>query len=111
MRWVRKLWFAAVFIGFYLWEVVASSLRVAADIVRPRPRISPGFIMVPLEARTDLEILLVTNLISFTPGTFSVQLSPDNRQLCVHTMYAADADALARSIRRNLERRVLEVLR
>jgi multicomponent Na+:H+ antiporter subunit E len=111
MRWLRKLWLAAVFIGFYLWEVVLSSLRMAADIVRPRPRISPGFIMVPLEARTDLEILLVTNLISFTPGTLSVQLSADHRQLCVHTMYATDADELARSIRLNLERRVLEVLR
>jgi multicomponent Na+:H+ antiporter subunit E len=73
----------------------------------------PGIIAIPLDARTDLEITLLANLITLTPGTLSLDVSADRRVLYVHVMYIDndDIEAVRRSIKDGFERRVLEVLR
>ena len=71
----------------------------------------PGIIRLPLDARTDMEIMAVANLISLTPGTLSIDLSDDRRYLYVHVMFLDDVDAVRRELKDGLERRVLEVLR
>jgi len=96
---------------FYMWEMLVSNLRVAYDILTPRHYMRPGIVAVPLDARTDIEILALANLISMTPGSLSVEVSSDRRTLFVHAMYLDDAAELRRQIKQDLERRVLEVLR
>jgi multicomponent Na+:H+ antiporter subunit E len=98
---------------FYLWQLILANLRVAYDIVTPKHHMRPGVIAVPLDARTDAEITLLANLITLTPGTLSLDLSPDHRVLYVHVMYIdnGDVDEARRQIKEGLERRVLEVLR
>lgn len=78
----------------------------------PESYLCPGVIAVPLDARTDLEITLLANLITLTPGSVSLDLSPDKRVLYVHAMYidGGDIEAYRRSIKEGLERRVLELL-
>ena len=66
---------------------------------------------MPLSAESDMEILLVANLISLTPGTLSVDLSDDRRTLYVHVMFLDDPDQFRQSIKVGLERRILEVTR
>ncbi len=72
----------------------------------------PGVVAIPLDARTDLEITLLANLITLTPGSVSLDLSEDKRVLYVHAMYidGGDIEAYRRSIKEGLERRVLELL-
>ncbi|MBN2433483.1 MAG: Na+/H+ antiporter subunit E [Acidobacteria bacterium] len=96
---------------FYMREMLVSNLRVAYDILTPRHHMRPGFVAVPLDARSDVEILAVANLISMTPGSLSVEISADRRTLFVHAMYIKDVAELRRKIKDDLERRVLEVLR
>ena len=71
----------------------------------------PGIVAVPLDARTDFEIMTLANLISLTPGTLSLDVSEDRRTLYVHAMFIDDPDALRREIKQGMERRVLEALR
>ena len=61
--------------------------------------------------RTDLEITLLANLITVTPGSFSLDVSDDRSVLYVHAMYVDDPEALRREIKDGFERRVLELLR
>jgi multicomponent Na+:H+ antiporter subunit E len=96
---------------YFVWEQVLSNVRVAYDVLSPRPQISPGVVGVRLDARTDMEITLLANLITLTPGTMSLDVSPDRRVLYVHGMYIGDRDAFEREIKEGFERRVLEVLR
>ena len=96
---------------FFLKELVVSSLRVLWEVITPRQINRPGIIGVPLEARTDLEIFIVANLISLTPGTLSVDLSEDRRTLYVHVMFLEDVARTRAEIKHGLERRVLEVTR
>jgi multicomponent Na+:H+ antiporter subunit E len=101
----------AAFIAYYLYELLKSNVIVAFDIVTPRHHMKPGVLAIPIRARTDLEITLLANLISMTPGTLSLDVSPDRKTLFVHAMYINNPDALRAEISDHLERRVLEILR
>lgn len=99
------------FIGFYILEVVRSNIRIAVDVVTPASRARPCVVAVPLDARTEVEITLLSNLITMTPGSLSIDVADDRSVLYVHAMYVDDPEALRRSIKEDLERRVLELLR
>ena len=92
-------------------ELLISNLKVLWDVITPRHISRPGIIALPLDARTDAEIMLVANLISLTPGTLSLDLSEDRRLLYIHVMFLDDIDQTRRQIKQGLEKRVLEVMR
>jgi len=96
---------------FFLWELTKANLRVAYDVLTPRHRMSPGIVAIPLDAKTDVEITLLANLITLTPGTLSIDVSPDRRFLYVHAMYIEDVEHFKRLLKQGLEKRLLEVLR
>jgi multicomponent Na+:H+ antiporter subunit E len=96
---------------FFIFELVVSSLRVIGWVFLPASRLSPGIIAMPLDARTDVEITCVANLISLTPGTLSLELSDDRRTLFVHSMNVEAPEPLRRELKEGMERRVLETLR
>lgn len=97
--------------GYFLYQLLVSNLRVLWDVVTPRQNSRPAIVAVPLAARTDLEITLVANLVSLTPGTLSLDVSDDRRTLYVHVMFMDDIEAVRGAIKDGIERRVLEVLR
>jgi multicomponent Na+:H+ antiporter subunit E len=99
------------FLLFFLRELVVANLRVARTVLSPRLNIKPGVIAVPLDLKTDAEITLLTNLLTLTPGTLSLDVSTDHRILYVHTMDFADADEFRSQIKDGFERRVLEIMR
>jgi multicomponent Na+:H+ antiporter subunit E len=94
---------------FFLYELVVSSIRVAWDVLTPTDQSSPAILEMPLDVTSDLEILLVTNLISLTPGTLSLDVTPDRKTLIVHAMFADDPDALIAELKDGMERMVREV--
>lgn len=108
---LRRVQRVASLLLFFVWELALANLRVAWDVVTPRHRMRPGVIAVPLEARTDVEITLLANMVSLTPGTLSLDVSDDRSVLYVHAMYVHDRDRLVQSIRGGFERRLMEVLR
>jgi multicomponent Na+:H+ antiporter subunit E len=89
---------------------VPDSLRAP---LAPESYVCPGVVAIPLDATTDVEIALLANLITLTPGSVTLDLSEDRRVLYVHAMYidGGDVEAYRRSIKEGLERRVLELLR
>lgn len=99
------------FAVFYVWELVLASLRVAADVMAPKPRIRPAVLAIPLDASTDTEITLLANLLTLTPGSVSLDVSTDRRFLYLHAMYVDDVEGYRAAVKTDIERRVLEVLR
>jgi multicomponent Na+:H+ antiporter subunit E len=97
--------------AFVLYELVLSSIRIAWDVVTPRAFRTPGIVGVPLDAETDLEIAVVANLVTLTPGTLSLEVDESSRTLYVHSMFASDPDDVRATIKRRFESPVLELLR
>lgn len=106
-RIIRLLRLAGLFLG----ELVRSSLSVAWDVITYRHHSRPGILALPLDARTDWEITVFSNLVCLTPGTLSLDVSRDRRTLYVHAMFVSDPERAKRAIKDTLERRVLEAMR
>ncbi len=98
-------------VGMFVYDLVASSIRVAAAVLSPKPVAQPGIITVPLDADSEMEILLTSNLISLTPGTLTMDAAEDRSHLIVHAMFVDDPEALRTELKTTVERRVLEALR
>jgi multicomponent Na+:H+ antiporter subunit E len=96
---------------YFVWELVLSNFRMARYTLSPLRRLHPGIVAVPLEPMSDLELTVLTNLITLTPGTLSLDVSADQRTLYVHVMDVADPDAVRREIKDGFERKVLKALR
>jgi multicomponent Na+:H+ antiporter subunit E len=108
---VRRIPRVAVFIIAYAYEVLLSSLRIAWEVVTPFPRRSPGIIQVPLDVKTDTEIALLANLVTFTPGTVAIDIAEDKSHMVVHDMFITDPDESRQRIKQRYELWVMRLLR
>ena len=95
----------------FLKELALSAWTVARTVLRPRMEIRPGIFAFPLTVDRDLEITLLANLITLTPGTLSVDVSEDRRTLYVHALDCSDPQATKRAIASGFERKIMEAFR
>jgi multicomponent Na+:H+ antiporter subunit E len=110
-RYFRKVVDVAGFLCFFVYELVLSNLRVAWDVLTPRPNRRLGVVAVPLEDASDAEITVLANFVTLTPGSLSLDVAPDRSCLYVHAMFVDDPESFRAEIKDGFERRVLEVLR
>ncbi|MEV8465944.1 Na+/H+ antiporter subunit E [Fluviibacterium sp. DFM31] len=94
---------------FFVYDLLVSSIRVAWDVLTPQDLSNPKIIEMPLDVKSDLEILLVTNLISLTPGTLSLDVSPDRKTLYVHAMFGDDPEQVIADLKSGMEHMVRRV--
>ncbi len=107
IRFLRLLQLGGVFIV----ELVRSTLSVTKEVLRPQIRVHPAIIAVPLDVTTDVQITALANLVSLTPGTLSIDVSPDRRLLYVHVLTIDDDGAeTRRAIKNRLEHSVARAL-
>ena len=106
-----RLRHVAGFVVFFFGELITANLRVAFDVLTPRHRMRPGILAIPLDLETDIQIMVLANLITLTPGTLCLDISEDRRTMYVHAMYIHDAERVRRTITEGYERRVKEVFR
>lgn len=109
MKLFARLFYSVKLFVMFLWDLTASSVSVARAVLSPRDICRPRLVTVPLDVTTDTQITLVANFISLTPGTLSIDVSPDRRTLLVHDLLAGDDSAgTIESVRSGIEARVLK---
>ncbi len=99
------------FFFFFIREVVKANIQVAYEVITPKNNMKPGIVALPLDAKTDVEITLLANLITLTPGTLSLDVSDDRKVLYIHAMYVHNREAFIHDIKNGFERKLLEILR
>jgi multicomponent Na+:H+ antiporter subunit E len=104
-----RVWKSFRLAVFFLWELIISSFRVAWEVITPGDTSRAQIIEMPLDVESDIEILLVTNLISLTPGTLSLDVTADRKTLIIHAMFVDDPEQLVRDLKNGMERMVREV--
>lgn len=110
-KYFNKIPKAISFFFYFIKEMILANLKVAFDIITPKDYMKPGIVAVPLDAETDIEITLLANLITLTPGTLSLDVSHDKKTLYIHALYIEDAEDFRSQIKNGMEKRLLEVLR
>jgi len=102
-----------VLILFYVKELMVASLRVAYDVLTPTDHMQPAIVAVPLDAKTDLEITILANFITLTPGTLSIDVSKDRKTLYIHEVYvkSGDVEKVKKRIKEGFEKKILNITR
>lgn len=101
---------AVGFVAFFLWELAVANAVVAWEVITPGSSIRSGIIEVPIRSRRSIEVVLLANLISLTPGTLSLEVAADRSSLFVHALHIVSPAHMRIRVRR-LEDRLLRVLR
>ncbi len=97
------------FVFYFLGEIILANVVVAIDILTPRHRMKPAILAIPLKIESDIQIMALNNLITMTPGTLSLDISPDRKTIYVHAMYVDDIEKVKNEIINGLEYRILEL--
>jgi len=100
-----------VFLLFYAKEVVLANFQIAWQILSPRGGgRRPEFVTISVEGLNDRQLLIVTNLITITPGTLSGDVSADGRTVLIHQLIRGNSKAEDRAKMENdYVRRVREI--
>ena len=84
---VRTFFGVISFFFFYLGEIILANVQIAIDILTPTHRMRPAILAIPLDVKSDVQLLVMNNLITMTPGTLSLDISPDRKHfMCMLCM-------------------------
>jgi len=100
---LRRGWWLLRFALYFTRELIVANLRVARDVLTPGFRHQPRILRVDVDGLSPVEKTTLANAITLTPGTLTVDISPDGRCLYVHCMYAGDPDEQRRDLLRMSE--------
>ena len=110
-RYSLRPWAALKLLGFVLYSLLTSSLRVALAVVSPTPtRTVTSVQNVRLEKGSVFVAAIVANAITLTPGTMTLDIDRQNIELSVHVLGEVDTQAFRAEVLR-LERLVDDAFR
>lgn len=112
---VRKVfspyrWFwAAVYLPYFFWYCLMANLDVLYRVLHPDMPINPGIVKVKTDLQSRSALTALSNSITLTPGTLTVDLSPDGEgttDLYVHwiNVYSRDREEATRMIVKRFEK-------
>lgn len=91
--------------AFFFVELIKANVRMAIDAFGPPTRYRPGIVAVPLDLQNPGLITTLCNMITLTPGTLALDVSPDRKTLYIHTLYGGDdRERTIREIKDGFER-------
>lgn len=96
-------------IGVVLYDVVKSNFEVALLILGPAARVRSRFVHVPCELDDPHAAAILAGIVTMTPGTLSVDLSPDLRTLTIHSLHAPDPQQIVTAIKTRYEKPLAEI--
>jgi len=105
---VRRLAYLVRYALILVREVWLSAISVTKLVLGPLENLRSGFLALPMEARTDLEVTSLANSITLTPGTITVHVDAAKRTIVIHAIdIGHDPEAVRQSIRDVLEAGIL----
>ncbi|MBT2130432.1 Na+/H+ antiporter subunit E [Aliiroseovarius lamellibrachiae] len=95
-----------------MWDIIVANVQVAWIVLtKSNAKMSPAWVVIPLELRSPEAITVLAGTITLTPGTVSADLSDGGHYLLVHALDAEDPDAVRDDIKQRYERRLQEIFR
>lgn len=90
-------WLALRYLGRVLFDVIASNLLVGSQVVWKSHRLSPRFVVVPLDLRDPFGLGVLAIVTTIVPGTVWSELALDRSTLVLHVWDVPDeAEFIAR---------------
>ena len=86
----KKLAYAFFYIFYLFFEIVKANIDVALRVIKPVIPINPGIVKVKTKLKSPMGRLMLTNSITLTPGTLTVDIKDDT--LYIHWIDVKDKE-------------------
>jgi len=90
-------------------DIVISNIEVARRILGPEAALQSRFIWMPLAIENPQGVAVLAAMITMTPGTLAVDVTPDRRWLLIHGLNITDEAAVLADIRDRYESPLREI--
>lgn len=108
MKSLKLLYYIPEFLVFYLIKLLQSNFQMAYIILSPKLDIQGEFIKFPIEIKSSAGLLLLSNLVSMTPGTLSADISDDKQILLIHALLISHDQKTIEDIE-SIQKRILRL--
>lgn len=109
-KYFREVPLVIEFVIFFLWEVFLSNIRLTITILSPKMNLRPAVVAVPLDLKSEVGIVILSHMITLTPGTLSLDISSNRHTIYVHVYDLDDPNKFVERIKSKFERRVREII-
>lgn len=108
---LRRVYSAIKLLFIFITELFQSSLLIMKQILSPTLKIQPGIFTYEHNMEGDYELTTLALLLTLTPGSVVMEVSPDGKIFYIHAMDVEESrDAVLRSIE-VFEKAIMEVTR
>ncbi|NJE85380.1 cation:proton antiporter [Thermococcus sp. CX2] len=85
VKWIE---FTIYSIGPLFWGMVKANFDVAYRVITGK--IKPGIVRIPVDLENDAQYTIMSNSITLTPGTLTIDACPEEKALYVHWINVTD---------------------
>lgn len=103
------LWKWTKIVLLFLVELIKADISVFKLMFKKDLDVNPVIFEYPLDVKKDWQIVMLSNMITLTPGTITVNISHDNSKLFIHRLDTDDIPGEIDAIKTSFEKWLLEV--
>ncbi|WP_432361798.1 Na+/H+ antiporter subunit E [Sporosarcina sp. UB5] len=108
---LRRLVKAIKLLFIFISELTQSSIVVLQQILSPKLNIKPGIFTYKTILKSDVEVTMLSLLLTLTPGSVVMEVSPEGNTLYIHAMDVEQSRAGLIKQLKNFEKAIMEVTR
>lgn len=108
---LRRLIMTIKLVLIFIIEIFLSSILVLKQILSPRLKLKPGIITYKTELKTDGEVTTLALLLTLTPGSVVMEVSPEGNVFYIHAIDVEDSKQFLLKSLKKFEKAIMEVTR
>ena len=89
---IKRAYYGVIYLFKFLWEMLKANLHVAYIVLHPNLPVKPGIIKIHTNLKKDTSLTMLSNSITLTPGTLTVDINPDKQDLYIHWIDVKSTD-------------------
>ena len=99
------------FVYVLIREILASSVFIIRQVISPQLTFIPGIFSLKTKLKGNMELTIISLLITLTPGSVVMEVSPEDSVLYIHAMDLSDAKSMILKSIQSFEKAIMEVTR
>ena len=108
---LRKVFYSFKLLLIFIRELTQSTVVVLQQILSPKLKIKPGIFKYETVLKSDVEVTMLSLLLTLTPGSVVMEVSPEGDTLYIHAMDVEQSRAGLIKQLKNFEKAIMEVTR
>ncbi|TSB45475.1 Na+/H+ antiporter subunit E [Alkalicoccobacillus porphyridii] len=108
---LKKVFSILRLLYLFILELILSSVLMIRQILRPKLDITPGIFSFETELKGDLELTVLSLLLTLTPGSVVLEISEDGNVFYIHAMDIPESRDAVLKAKATFEKAIMEVTR